>query len=547
MTATIGAAGAASSVSINLSGLAAGTQFQMRLRLANNDSDNGTLVRVTNFDFVSATSARPAGATLDSASNPAGEVNVASLQDVTGNFAVNYGRTTLAGANNRLLTDIQLQNESSQTFRDPVLLVIKNLSSLDVNALRPDGLTPAGYPYFRMSAANGILSSGQSSLARQIGFLNSSNARIDYEVQILAAVNSAPGNFVSTPLTGIEAGDVYRYTAQARDTDGDALRYSLVSGPSTASIDSVTGQLTWTATSGDVGLHRITIRATDTFGAFSEQTFDLKVYVTLQNRPPIFTSDPVTDAIASSGFEISTVATGNRTTGVSVISGLQGPRLVSINAGDQSVSVHAGQSNDRFDDTTVFSTGEPKPTGALIDVGYSVDVGLPPYLVSSDRNEVLGMDQGDLNGDGILDIAVITARNETTKPTGRVAIEITSMLGDGDGNFNQPRVIATIPSTTYSELSRQATNLRIADLDGDGNPDVIALQKTTPRLITVRGLGDGNFEPVVFTTLTTALNDFRVEDLDQDGNVDIVGRNATSRTWVGCVEPAMGRSLHLCV
>ncbi len=228
-------------------------------------------------------------------------------------------------------------------FATPVLLVIKNLSSLDANALRPDGLTPAGHPYFRIASPSGTLARGQSSLNRQIGFLNSSNARFDYEVQILAAVNSAPGNFVSTPLTSIEAGDVYRYTAEARDTDSDALSYSLVSGPSAASIDTLTGQLTWTTIAAMWGLHRITIRATDNFGAFSEQTFDLQVFVTLQNRPPIFTSDPVTDAIASSGFEISTVATGNSTAGVSVISGLQGPRLVSINAGDQSVSVHAGQ------------------------------------------------------------------------------------------------------------------------------------------------------------------------------------------------------------
>ncbi len=39
------------------------------------------------------------------------------------------------------------------------------------------------------------------------------------------------------------------------------------------------------------------------------------------------------------------------------------------------------RNNDRFDDTTIYSTGEPKPTGAVIDVGYTVDVGLPPFLV----------------------------------------------------------------------------------------------------------------------------------------------------------------------
>ncbi len=66
------------------------------------------------------------------------------------------------------------------------------------------------------------------------------------------------------------------------------------------------------------------------------------------NQDGIRATDPVTDAIASSGFEITTVATGAQPADVGVISGFRGPRLVSINAGDQSVSVHAGQNNDRF-------------------------------------------------------------------------------------------------------------------------------------------------------------------------------------------------------
>ncbi len=55
----------------------------------------------------------------------------------------------------------------------------------------------------------------------------------------------------------------------------------------------------------------------------------------------------------------------------------------------------------------------------MIDVGYTVDVGLPPFLVTADRNEVLGMDQADLNGDAILDLMVMTNRVESTQPAGQ--------------------------------------------------------------------------------------------------------------------------------
>jgi large repetitive protein len=528
VVATIAGAGAVSTATVNLSGLPAGTQFQLRLRLVNNDSDNGSLVRINDIGFVNETTARPLGASLASSSTDLATINFSTLQDVTGNFTVDYGRTTLAASNDRLLVDVQLKNESTQSYRGPVLMVIKNLSSLDANALRPDGFTPAGDPYFQIGISGDAISTGQSSIARQIGFLNVSNERFDYQVQILAAVNATPSGFRSTPLTSIQAGNAYIYTAEATDPEGDVITYSIVSGPSSATINPSTGRLSWNTAAADVGSHRFTVRATDTFGAFVEKTFTLEVFATLQNRPPNFVSDPVTDAIASSGFEITTVATGAGPAGVSVISGFRGPRLVSINAGDQSVSVHAGQNNDRFDDTTVYSTGEPKPTGALIDVGYTVDVGLPTFLVPADRNEVLGMDQGDLNGDGILDLVVMTARFESTKPSGQTnKIEITRMLGDGDGNFGTPTVIASIATTSFTSSLTQAKNLRIADIDGDGRQDVAALQETTPRLVTVRGLGDGSFEPAVFTTLATPLNDFRLVDLDQDGNLDIVGRNGT--------------------
>ncbi len=458
-----------STVTINLSALEAGTPFRLRMRLVNNDSDNGTAIQIHDVRFVSATGPAPTGASLSQQSVATGEVDFRQWQDVTGSLQVEYGRSTLAGEDDRLLTEVQLRNRGNEPLRGPLLLVLQNVSDIDVRSLRPDGLTPEGQPYYQIPIGGQRLASQQASPSRAIGFLNPSGERFDYQFQILAPRNDAPSGFTTTPISSIEAGDLFSYTANANDPNGDELTYSILSGPSSATVDPGTGRLSWNTAANDVGSHRFTIRATDSFGAFVEQTFTLEVLASLQNRPPNFVSDPVTDAIASSGFEVITVATGAGPAGVGVISGFRGPRLVSINAGDQSVSVHAGQKNDRFDDTTVYSTGEPKPTGAVIDVGYTIDVGLPPFLVPADRNEVLGMDQGDLNGDGILDLVVMTARFESTRPAGqRNKIEITRSLGDGDGNFSTPNVIASIPTTTFTNSFDQAKNLRIADIDSDG-------------------------------------------------------------------------------
>ncbi len=429
-------AGQDSSATINLSGLKVGSRVRATLRLINNDFDDRSNIMLRGFELVPAAAPRPLG--VSGAAERIAEVqrfDLSDLRDLTGSFVPSYGRTTLAGDNTALVTELMVTNQSNQTVTGNIIVAIDNFSDTSIYAMHPDGILPDGRPYFDLSAEmdGSPLLPGETLRSRELRFLNDSGQR------------------------------------------------------------------------------------------FTEQSFTLEVVASLQNRPPNFVSDPVTDAIASSGFEITTVATGAGPAGVDVISGFRGPRLVSINAGDQSVSVHAGQNNDRFDDTTVYSTGEPKPTGAVIDVGYTLDVGLPPFLVPADQNEILGMDQGDLNGDGILDLVAMTARFESTNPQGqRNRIEITRMLGDGDGNFGSPTVITSILSNSVS--LDQAKLLTIADIDGDGRLDVTALQESTPGLVTVRGLGDGSFEPAVFTTLATPLNDYRLVDLDQDGNLDIVGR-----------------------
>ena len=75
-------------------------------------------------------------------------------------------------------------------------------------------------------------------------------------------------------------------------------------------IDETSGQVAWTTAPGDVSVHRVTLRATDPSGLFVQQTFDVEVVASLQNRPPNFVTDPVTESIASGGSEISTIATG---------------------------------------------------------------------------------------------------------------------------------------------------------------------------------------------------------------------------------------------
>ncbi len=109
-----------------------------------------------------------------------------------------------------------------------------------------------------------------------------------------------------------------------------------------------------------------------------------------------------------------------------------------------------------------------------------------------------------MNGDGLLDLVV-----------GHALDSAYVFPGNGDGTFDDPVRADGASSTAFD----------IADIDGDGNPDLIgkAVGAILPRIL--YGDGEGafpEFQELGFSA-TTAIADFRVADLNGDGLVDFVG------------------------
>lgn len=136
---------------------------------------------------------------------------------------------------------------------------------------------------------------------------------------------------------------------------------------------------------------------------------------------------------------------------------------------------------------------------------------LPQYLSGVTPQSVA---IGDVDGNGTADLVTIIAAN----PSG---IALSVLLGDGHGNFQpvsgQQTFNGNYPGTPY-----------LADLDGDGKPDVV-LSVQAPAgvhniLIWFKNEGGGNFAaPVVLTSNAAGDNTgIAVADVNGDGRPDIL-------------------------
>lgn len=133
----------------------------------------------------------------------------------------------------------------------------------------------------------------------------------------------------------------------------------------------------------------------------------------------------------------------------------------------------------------------------------------------------------DLNHDGKLDLVMVqpTGVFDTTLTTEGSSILVA--LGNGDGTFATPNVIpATDKYFGALYYGTQYTPLVVADMNGDGVPDLVSLGASTAETLQVAvelGKGDGTFKAPIKTTYEAQyLNDaLAVADFNGDGKPDI--------------------------
>lgn len=224
-----------------------------------------------------------------------GQIDFRQFADITGSFSGVYGRTSFNEDQHRLLVDLATRNDGIFESDVPLLVGVQNVSDSSVRVVDADGQLPDGTPYFDFSTqvADGTLSPGESTDSPTIAFSNPQRNQFDYELVFLGKLNQAP-EITTVPKIDAPFDRQYTYDVDAIDRDGDSLTYSLEIKPDAMVGPDADGVITWSPTAEDVGLHDVSVLVTDGRGGSAVQRFTIQVNEAPPNRPPVFTSYPVT-------------------------------------------------------------------------------------------------------------------------------------------------------------------------------------------------------------------------------------------------------------
>lgn len=149
----------------------------------------------------------------------------------------------------------------------------------------------------------------------------------------------------------------------------------------------------------------------------------------------------------------------------------------------------------------------------------------------------------DVNGDGKPDLLVVSRNGSSAVGSGDGTVAV--LLGNGDGTFRT--------AVNYDTRAHQSEAVAVADVNGDGKPDLVVANMCqvgtcdlagdlSGSVSILLGAGDGTFtETANYTSLAAGTNALAVGDVNGDGKVDIaVSSSCEGTDDVSCGNGAVG-------
>jgi hypothetical protein len=162
-------------------------------------------------------------------------------------------------------------------------------------------------------------------------------------------------------------------------------------------------------------------------------------------------------------------------------------------------------------------------------MGPDTPLFLPVVTYDSGGDESHSVAVADVNGDGKPDLLVANyCVSSNNCAEGSVGV----LLGRGDGTFQ--------PAVAYSSGGSTTASLAVADLNGDGKPDLVVASQSGSVGVLL-GIGDGTFQPVVTYSAGGAVSvSVAVADVNGDGKPDLLVANQCDTGVGNCKNPSVG-------
>ncbi len=211
------------------------------------------------------------------------------------------------------------------------------------------------------------------------------------------------------------------------------------------------------------------------------------------------------------------------------------PDIVTSNRGDNTVSVLLGNGNGTFEPQETFPTGRTPRTVAVGDFtgNGQVDI-VTANLGDNTATVLLG------NGDGTFSFGA--QQSAPSPPLAPFQVVVADLTGDGIPDIitanrpdNSVSVLLGNPDGSFQTKEIYPTgdgpfSVAVADLTGDGIPDIVTANYEGASVSVLLGNGDGTFKPYYNLQAGSDPYDVKVADLTGDGIPDIIVTNKNDNT-----------------